>query len=108
MAASGGGGNPDDNIQLRALIQKAKSVSMPKDNIERAIKKGTGELEGGRLEEGSYEGYASGGIAIVVKVLTDNKIVLPRRCDMHLTRREQIWQNRSCEPDVSTQGSNIY
>ena len=73
VAASGGGGNPDDNIQLRALIQKAKSVSMPKDNIERAIKKGTGELEGGRLEEGSYEGYAIGGVAVIVKVLTDNK-----------------------------------
>ena len=73
VAASHGGGNPDDNIQLRALIQKAKSVSMPKDNIERSIKKGTGELEGGRLEEGSYEGYAVGGVAIVVKVLTDNK-----------------------------------
>ena len=73
VAASGGGGNPDDNIQLRALIQKAKSVSMPKDNIERAIKKGTGELEGGRLEEGSYEGYAAGGVAVIVKVLTDNK-----------------------------------
>jgi YebC/PmpR family DNA-binding regulatory protein len=73
VAAAAGGGNPDDNISLRALVQKAKSVSMPKDNIERAIKKGTGELEGGRLEEGSYEGYASGGIAVVVKVLTDNK-----------------------------------
>lgn len=73
VAASHGGGNPDDNIQLRALIQKAKSVSMPKDNIERSIKKGTGELEGGRLEEGSYEGYAVGGVAVVVKVLTDNK-----------------------------------
>ena len=73
VAASGGGGNPDDNIQLRALIQKAKSVSMPKENIERAIKKGTGELEGGRLEEGSYEGYAVGGVAVIVKVLTDNK-----------------------------------
>ena len=73
VAASHGGGNPEDNIQLRALIQKAKSVSMPKDNIERSIKKGTGELEGGRLEEGSYEGYAAGGVAIVVKVLTDNK-----------------------------------
>ena len=73
VAASHGGGNPDDNIQLRTLIQKAKSVSMPKDNIERSIKKGTGELEGGRLEEGSYEGYAAGGVAIVVKVLTDNK-----------------------------------
>jgi len=73
VAAAAGGGNPDDNISLRALVQKAKSVSMPKDNIERAIKKGTGELEGGKLEEGSYEGYAAGGIAVVVKVLTDNK-----------------------------------
>ncbi len=73
VAASQGGGNIDDNISLRALVQKAKSVSMPKDNIERAIKKGSGELEGGQLEEGSYEGYASGGIAVVVKVLTDNK-----------------------------------
>jgi len=73
VAAGCGGGNIDDNIQLRALVQKAKGVSMPKDNIDRAIKKGTGELEGGRLEEGSYEGYAAGGIAVVVKVLTDNK-----------------------------------
>lgn len=73
VAASAGGGNVDDNISLRALVQKAKGVSMPKDNIDRAIQKGTGELEGGRLEEGSYEGYAAGGIAVVVKVLTDNK-----------------------------------
>ena len=73
VAASQGGGNVDDNITLRALVQKAKGVSMPKDNIDRAIKKGTGELEGGQLEEGSYEGYAAGGIAVVVKVLTDNK-----------------------------------
>lgn len=73
VAAAAGGGNVDDNIQLRALVQKAKGVSMPKDNIDRAIKKGTGELEGGQLTEGSYEGYAAGGIAVVVKVLTDNK-----------------------------------
>ena len=73
VAAGAGGGNVDDNITLRALVQKAKSVSMPKDNIDRAIKKGTGELEGGQLTEGSYEGYAAGGIAVVVKVLTDNK-----------------------------------
>jgi len=59
VAASQGGGNVDDNISLRALVQKAKGVSMPKDNIERAIKKGSGEL--------------AGGIAVVVKVLTDNK-----------------------------------
>lgn len=73
VAASCGGGNPAENITLRALIQKAKGVSMPKENIDRAIKKGTGELEGGQLIEGSYEAYASGGIAVVVKVLTDNK-----------------------------------
>jgi YebC/PmpR family DNA-binding regulatory protein len=73
VAAAAGGGNVDDNIQLRALVQKAKGVSMPKDNIDRAIKKGTGELEGGQLTEGSYEGYATGGVAVVVKVLTDNK-----------------------------------
>ena len=77
VAASGGGGNLDDNIQLRALVQKAKSVSMPKDNIERAIKKGTGDLEGGKLEEGSYEGYAAGGVAVVVKVLNTSLFSVP-------------------------------
>ncbi len=73
VAASAGGGNVDDNIQLRALVQKAKGVSMPKDNIDRAIKKGTGELDGGQLEECVYEAYAPGGIGIVIEALTDNK-----------------------------------
>ncbi|MBL7016726.1 MAG: YebC/PmpR family DNA-binding transcriptional regulator [Kiritimatiellales bacterium] len=73
VAASMGGGNVDDNITLRALVQKAKGVSMPKDNIERAIKRGTGELEGGKLEEMVYEAYAPGGVAIVVEALSDNK-----------------------------------
>ena len=73
VAASAGGGNVDDNISLRALVQKAKGVSMPKDNIERAIKKGTGELEGGALEEMVYEVYAPGGVALIVEALTDNK-----------------------------------
>ncbi|MDH3346048.1 MAG: YebC/PmpR family DNA-binding transcriptional regulator [Kiritimatiellaceae bacterium] len=73
VAASMGGGNVDDNITLRALVQKAKGVSMPKDNIERAIKRGTGELEGGKLEEMVYEAYAPGGVAIIVEALSDNK-----------------------------------
>lgn len=73
VAAAAGGGNVDDNISLRALVAKAKSVSMPKDNIERAIKKGTGELEGGSLEEALYEAYAAGGVPLIVEALTDNK-----------------------------------
>ena len=73
VAAKGGGSNPDTNITLRTLIQKAKSANMPQDNVERAIKKGAGELEGVTFEEIVYEGYASGGVGLVVKVLTDNK-----------------------------------
>lgn len=73
VAASMGGGNIDDNISLRALVQKAKGVSMPKDNIDRAIKRGTGELEGGKLEEMVYEVYAPGGMALIIEALTDNK-----------------------------------
>ncbi|MBU4199286.1 MAG: YebC/PmpR family DNA-binding transcriptional regulator [Verrucomicrobia bacterium] len=73
IAARAGGGNPDMNPSLRMLMIKAKSSNMPTDNVERAVKKGTGELDGGRLEEIIYEGYAGGGVALVVKVLTDNK-----------------------------------
>lgn len=73
VAASMGGGNIDDNITLRALVQKAKGISMPKDNIDRAIKRGTGELEGGKLEEMMYEAYVPGGVAIIVEALSDNK-----------------------------------
>lgn len=68
-----GGGDPDNNPTLRTLMSKAKSVNMPNDNIERAIKKGTGELAADILEEITYEGYVGGGIGLVVKVLTDNK-----------------------------------
>ncbi len=73
VAAAAGGGNVDDNISLRALVQKAKGVSMPKDNIDRAIKKGTGELDGGSLEECIYEAYAPGGVGVIIEALTDNK-----------------------------------
>lgn len=73
VVARQGGGDPDTNITLRAIVQKAKSVNMPADNIERAIKKGTGETDGAIFEEITYEGYAAGGVALVVNVLTDNK-----------------------------------
>lgn len=61
------------NFSLRMAIEKAKAVGMPKDNIERAIKRGTGELEGAQIEEVLYEGYGPGGVAVLVKALTDNK-----------------------------------
>ena len=73
VAAKTGGGDPATNLKLRYAIDAAKAVSMPKDNIQRAIKKGTGELEGGNLDEVLYEGYGPGGVAILCEVLTDNR-----------------------------------
>ncbi len=73
VAAKTGGGDPDMNLRLRYAIEDAKAVSVPKDNIKRAIKKGTGELAGGNLEEIVYEGYGAGGVAILCEVLTDNR-----------------------------------
>lgn len=73
IAARLGGGDPDSNPRLRAAIDRAKEHGMPMDNIERAIKKGTGELEGEQYEEVIYEGYGPGGVAILVEALTDNK-----------------------------------
>jgi YebC/PmpR family DNA-binding regulatory protein len=73
IAARHGGGDPETNLKLRYAIDKAREVSMPKDNIERAIKRGTGETEGLTFEEITYEGYGPGGVAILVDVLTDNR-----------------------------------
>ena len=72
-ARMGGSGDPDTNPRLRTAIAAAKSENMPKDNIERAIKKGTGELEGVNYEENTYEGYGPGGAAVFLESLTDNK-----------------------------------
>lgn len=72
IAAKMGGGDMDVNFRLRAAVDAAKAVSMPKDNIARAIKKGTGELEGGNFEEVVYEGYGPGGVAVLCECLTDN------------------------------------
>jgi YebC/PmpR family DNA-binding regulatory protein len=73
IAARMGGGNPENNPRLRTAIEAAKDANMPSDNIERAIKKGTGELEGVNYEECIYEGYGAGGVAIIVEAATDNK-----------------------------------
>jgi YebC/PmpR family DNA-binding regulatory protein len=73
IAAKMGGGDPDTNIRLRTAIADAKAVSLPKDNIDRAIKKGTGELDGGNVEEILYEGYGPGGVAVMCDIMTDNR-----------------------------------
>ena len=74
VAAREGGGNVDGNMTLASAVEKAKSFSVPNDNIERAIKRGTGELsDGSRYEELQYEGYAPGGVALLIQALTDNR-----------------------------------
>jgi YebC/PmpR family DNA-binding regulatory protein len=73
VAARNGGGDPDSNPRLRTAIQSAKDANMPSDNIDRAIKKGTGELPGVKYEEFTYEGYGPNGEAILVETLSDNK-----------------------------------
>lgn len=73
VAAKSGGGDPSANLRLRKAIDDAKAVSMPKDNIERAIKRGTGELDGNDVEELTYEGYGPGGVAVMCEVMTDNR-----------------------------------
>jgi YebC/PmpR family DNA-binding regulatory protein len=73
VAAKLGGGDPEMNIRLRTAINDAKAVSMPKDNIERAVKRGTGEIEGGNVEEALYEGYGPGGVAVLCEIMTDNR-----------------------------------
>ncbi len=72
IAARLGGGDAEGNPRLRAAVAEAKANNMPKDNIERAIKRGTGEIEGAAYEEVTYEGYGPGGVAIIVEALTDN------------------------------------
>lgn len=73
VAARQGGGDPSANTRLKVAIQAAKAANMPADNIARAIKRGTGEVEGAQLEEVTYEAYGPGGVAMCVEVMTDNK-----------------------------------
>ena len=73
IAARHGGGDPEGNPRLRSAIAAAKAINMPSTNVERAIKRGTGEIEGAHYEETRYEGYAPGGVALLVEIATDNK-----------------------------------
>src|ERR1044071_7218540 len=73
IAARIGGGDPEGNPRLRKAVSDAKAVNMPADNVKRAIMKGTGELEGGQLEEVTYEGYGPGGVALIAEAVTDNR-----------------------------------
>ncbi len=73
VAAREKGGDPETNPELKMAIEKAKQHNVPKENIERAIKRGTGELEGAKLEEITYEAYGPGGVAIIIEGITDNK-----------------------------------
>ena len=72
VAAKMGGGDVDKNSRLRSVIESARAANMPNDNVTRAIKRGTGELEGVTYEEAMYEGYGIGGVAMLIQVLTDN------------------------------------
>ena len=73
IAAKNKGGDPESNPALRTAIEKAKQANMPNDNIEKAIKKGTGEIEGAQMEEFTYEAYGPSGVAIIIEGITDNK-----------------------------------
>jgi len=73
VAAKIGGGDPEGNPRLRTAIDKAKGENMPKDSIERAVKKGVGDLDGVNYEEGTFEGYGPGGVAVIVEFMTDNR-----------------------------------
>lgn len=73
IAAKAGGGGPETNFKLRLAIDQAKAANMPKDNIERAIKRGTGELAGGKIETITYEGFGPAGVAVMIEGVTDNR-----------------------------------
>ena len=98
VAAAGGGGNIDDNIQLRALVQKAKSVSMPKDNIERAIKRASDKSQGD-FKEVLFEGYGPHGIAILVESATDNNTRTVANIRSYFNK---------CDGNLGTSGSVVF
>jgi YebC/PmpR family DNA-binding regulatory protein len=107
VAAQMGGGDPDSNLRLRYAIADAKAVSMPKDNIERAIKRGTGELEGGKVEEVLYEGYGPGGAAILCEIMTDNRNRTAPEIRKILAPRQQARRNELRRLDVRAENAPV-
>ena len=91
VAARDGGGDVDANPRLRLAVQKAKEANMPADNIDRGIKKGTGQLEGVSYESVSLEGYALGGVAVIVEGLTIIKTVLQVMFGAFLLKEVEVW-----------------
>ena len=89
------------NVRLRLAIDKAKAANMPKENIERAVKKGTGELPGVTFEELVYEGYGPGGVAIMLEILTDNRNRTAPEIKKILRKERGIWETRVAFPGCS-------
>ena len=102
VAAKHGGGDPDANLRLRYAIDDAKAVSMPKDNIQRAIKRGTGELEGGNLDEVVYEGYGPGGVAILCEVSPTTATAPPAKSARSSSSPTASWAAPAASPGCST------
>jgi len=107
VAAREGGGDINANATLRTMYAKARDSSVPLDTIERAIKRGTGELEGVRYESVTYEGYAPGGVALIVETLTDITAIAPvPRCEMYSAAMVDRWRNQGpCRGSSSAEAS---
>lgn len=108
VAARMGGGDPESNPRLRTAIDNAKSNNMPKENIDRAIKKGTGELPGVSYEESVYEGYGPGGVALYIEVMTDNKNRTVSEIRHLLTKHGGNMGENGCVAWMFSQKGQIY
>jgi YebC/PmpR family DNA-binding regulatory protein len=104
VAAKEGGADPGMNIRLKALIDKAKEANMTNDTIDRAIKKGSGDLDGQNYEEIYYEGYGPGGVAVLVEALTDTGPV--QSSALLLAATEVLWERQVVSPGCSNGGAS--
>ncbi len=99
--AARSGGDPDGNPRLRSAVLAAKAASMPADNIKKAIMRGTGEIEGGQIDEVMFEGYGPGGAAVLVNVATDNRNRTVSESAMSFRRTAATWASRAAWPGCS-------